>query len=63
MAKLTRKQALEAIKSAGALNDQQSFVRLYTENRISLSAAKEAFAAGKRFTKFIEQRDAAKAGV
>ena len=57
MHKLTRKAALEAIKSAGASNDHKAFVRLYTENRISLSVAKDAFNEGKRFAAAIEKRD------
>lgn len=57
MHKMTRKAALEAIKSAGALNDHKAFVRLYTENRVSLATAKEAFAAGRRFAQFIDRRD------
>lgn len=48
MHKLTRKAALDAIRSAGIDNDQQRFLRLYTENRVALAAAKAAFAEGRK---------------
>lgn len=54
---MTRKQALDAIRAAGASNDQRAFLRLYVENRISLSVAKSEFAAGRRFAAFIAERD------
>jgi hypothetical protein len=48
MTKISRKQALENIKAAGARNDQQAMIRIYTENRISHAAALQAWAAGAR---------------
>jgi hypothetical protein len=45
---MTRKQALIAIRAAGSQNDQHTFLRLYTENRISFSVAREAFDLGRR---------------
>jgi hypothetical protein len=58
--KLSRETALRAIRAAGAVNDQRAFLRLYTENRISLPVAKAAFQEGKRFAAAIHARDAAK---
>lgn len=46
---MTRKQAIVAIRAAGAENDQKTFLRVYTENRISFTAAREAFDQGRRF--------------
>jgi hypothetical protein len=57
MHKMTRKAAIEAIRSAGASNDQRAFLRLYTENKISLATAKEEFSKGRQFAAFIERRD------
>ena len=48
MTKITRKQALENIKAAGATNDKLAMVRIYTENRISYADALQAWAAGAR---------------
>lgn len=45
---MTRKQALVAIRTAGSQNDQHTFIRLYTENRVSFSVAREAFDLGRR---------------
>ena len=58
MHKLTRKQALDAIRGAGAANDKKAFMRLYVENRISLSVANAEWSAGRRFAAFIAERDA-----
>lgn len=55
---MTRKQALQAIKGAGASNDQRAFARLYVENRISYSVAIAEFRAGQHFARFIAERDA-----
>lgn len=57
MHKMPRKAALAAIRSAGAANDQKAFSRLYTENSVSLAAAKAEFEAGRKFAAFIETRD------
>ncbi len=48
MHKLTRKAALAAINTAGIENDQQAFVRLYTENRVGMAAASAAFREGRK---------------
>ena len=58
MQKLTRKEALQAIRGAGARNDKQAFMRLYIENRISLAVANHEWTAGRKFATFIETRDA-----
>ena len=58
---MTRKQALQAIRAAGAEGDKAKLVRLYVENRISYSAALAAYAEGARLRIFCERRDAAKA--
>jgi hypothetical protein len=55
---MTRKQAMEAIKAAGGRGDQRAMMRLYVENRISLEAARKAYAEGERLARFIEARDA-----
>lgn len=59
--KLTRKQALAAIKAAGTQGDKRSFTRLYVHNRISYEAAIEAYREGQRFAEFVVKRDAANA--
>ena len=46
---MTRKQILAAIKAAGATGNRAAFLRLYTENRVSLSAARAAYDDGSRF--------------
>lgn len=56
MHKMTRAKALNAIRAAGAQNDQKSFIRLYTENRISLAVAKQAFSEGRKLAAFVEAR-------
>jgi hypothetical protein len=43
-----RQHILENIKVAGYHNDHQAFLRLYTENRISYTAAQSARYAGIR---------------
>lgn len=55
---MKRKDALNAIKAAGAQGGTFP-IRLYVENRISLPVAREAFEAGRRFAAFIAKRDAA----
>ena len=55
MLKLSRKAALAAIKAAGATNDQQTFTRIYVENRISYEVAIAAFREGKSFAKFSDK--------
>ena len=55
---MTRKQAIDAIKAAGARGDQQAFLRLYVENRISRAVADAAYREGKRFGEFVRSRDA-----
>jgi hypothetical protein len=44
----TRTQILESIKVAGYHQDDQAFLRLYSENRISYTAAHAARMAGIR---------------
>jgi len=61
MPKLTRKAALQAIRSAGIENDQQRFLRLYVENRISRQVAMEEFREGRRIAAHFAARDAAAA--
>lgn len=55
---MTRKDALQAIKGAGARGDQQAFMRLYVENRVAYPAALAAYRDGVRFAKFVADRDA-----
>lgn len=45
---MKRADVIAHIRIAGYHSDQRSFLRLYTENRISSAVAKEAFAAGAR---------------
>ena len=47
--KMTRDAAIEALRSAGARGDQQAFLRIYTEQRISLAVAQQAYREGERF--------------
>ena len=54
---MTRKLVLAALKAAGTDNDQQAFLRLYTENRVSYAAAMEAFRAGQWFRTWVDARD------
>lgn len=44
---MKRSDALVHIRIAGYHNDQKSFMRLYTENRVSLKAANGEFARGQ----------------
>ena len=48
MAKMTRERLIGALEMAGVKNDQQAFLRLFSENRISFAVAKEAYAKGLR---------------
>jgi len=48
MTKITKIQALQNIRAAGATGDKQALVRIYTENRISYAAALRAYAEGAR---------------
>ena len=57
MEKMTRKQALDAMRGAGATNNKQAFARLYVENRISLVAANRAWADGQNLMRFVTRRD------
>lgn len=43
---MKRQDALSFIRIAGYHGDQRTFMRLYTENRVNLDAAREAFAKG-----------------
>ncbi len=43
---MKRKDALNAIRFAGYHNDTASFTTLYIENRVSVAAARNAFAQG-----------------
>lgn len=43
---MSRQHALQYLKVAGYHNDNAAFVRLYVENRISVSNARMAFAQG-----------------
>lgn len=45
---MSRKHVLTWLKVAGYHNDQASFVRLYVENRVSVSVARQAFSDGAR---------------
>lgn len=52
-----REAALEAIRAAGAVNDQKAFARLYIESRINYGVAKKAFQEGARLAQFVKERD------
>jgi hypothetical protein len=54
---MTRKKLLMALKAAGAMNDKETFTRLYVGHRISLEAANAAWRDGVNFAKFIVERD------
>ena len=54
---MTRQKALAALKAAGAEGDQKAFLRIYTEHRISLQVAREAYKAGEQLARFVRQRD------
>lgn len=45
---MTRRQAINHLRVAGYHADMRSFTRLYVENRVSIKAAREAFAEGQR---------------
>lgn len=45
---MKRSDVTNHLRFAGYHNDQRAFTRLYIENQISLSAAKEAYASGER---------------
>ncbi len=53
---MNRAQVLKAIQAAGIANDQQAFLRLYTENRVALAIAREAFDTGRRMAKSFASR-------
>ncbi|RVT96286.1 hypothetical protein EOD42_14340 [Rhodovarius crocodyli] len=55
---MKRADALNAIRAAGAQGDQQAFMRLYVENRVSKSAADAAWREGQNLARFVKQRDA-----
>jgi hypothetical protein len=48
MHRMTRSKALEALKSAGIEGDKKALVRIYTENRISITTALAAYGEGVR---------------
>lgn len=54
---MKRRDVIRSIEAAGARNDQQAFMRLYTENRISFQVAREAFESGRRLAAYISKRD------
>ena len=54
---MTRKQAMAAIKAAGAAGDQRAFTRIYVENRFSLQVARDAYDEGRRFAEWVKKRD------
>lgn len=58
---MTRKQAIAALKVAGAQDDRKTWMRVYVENRVSLAVAHEAWHDGQKFRQFIDRRDAEKA--
>lgn len=45
---MKRKDALQYLKYAGYHNDSKEFIRLYVENRVSISVAREWFAKGQQ---------------
>lgn len=45
---MTRQQAINHLRVAGYHADMRSFTRLYVENRVSIKAAREAYAEGER---------------
>jgi hypothetical protein len=55
---MTRKQAIDALKAAGASDDRKTWTRVYVENRVSLTVANQAWRDGQNFARFISQRDA-----
>lgn len=57
---MTRKQALEIIKSKAAQGDLAACTRIYCEHRISRAAYDAAVDAGRKFGEAIRKRDAEK---
>ena len=57
---MTRKQALDLIKSKAAQGDLAACTRIYCEHRISREAYDAAVEAGRKFGEFLRTRDAAK---
>jgi len=57
---MTRKDAINWIKTYAAQGNMAACTRIYIEHRISRKVYDEAVAAGRAFGRFIEQRDAAK---
>lgn len=55
---MTRKGALAAIKAAGTEGNQATFLRLYSEHRISYETAIQAYREGQKFARYVEHRDA-----
>ena len=45
---MTRRQAINHLRVAGYHRDMRAFTRLYVENRVSIQAAREAYAEGER---------------
>lgn len=45
---MTRRQAINHLRVAGYHADMASFTRLYVENRVSIQAARAAYAEGER---------------
>jgi hypothetical protein len=54
---MRRADLIQAIRGAGAANDQPLFLRLYTGNRIAYAAAIEAYRQGAAFAARIQARD------
>jgi len=57
---LKRPALIAALTSAGSNGDDRAFLRLYTENRISLDVSKAAFARGKKIAKSLQVRETCK---
>jgi hypothetical protein len=55
---MRRADLIQAIKGAGAANDQPLFLRLYTGNRIAYAEAIAIFREGRSFAAFLNTRDA-----
>lgn len=53
---MIRTQVLAAIKAAGTEGDQRTFLRLYTENRVSYSVARKAYDEGVKWAKYIKEQ-------
>jgi hypothetical protein len=54
---MNRKQALAALKAAGAGNDRKTWTRVYVENRVSMTVAQQMWSEGQAFGRFIQARD------